>query len=108
MPGGGVLLDTPGIRELQLWDVEEGLEEAFEDVEEVAARCRFSDCSHEHEPGCAVREAIASGELPAERFESYLKLQRELEALEARQSALLRSERRRQWKVHNRAMRRRG
>jgi len=105
LPGGGIAIDTPGIRELQLWDAGEGLEEAFEDVEEVAARCRFSDCSHEHEPGCAVRAAIEAGELPAERFASYLKLQRELEALEARQNAQLRSERRRQWKIHNRAMR---
>ena len=105
LPGGGIVIDTPGIRELQLWDAGEGLEEAFEDVEEIAARCRFSDCGHEHEPGCAVRVAVESGELPAERLESYRKLQRELEALEARQNALLRSERRRKWKVQNRAMR---
>jgi ribosome biogenesis GTPase len=107
MPGGGVLLDTPGIRELQLWDVEEGLEEAFEDVEELAAQCRFGDCAHETEPGCAVREALASGVLSAERYASYRKLQRELEALAARQDARLASERRRRWGVQARAMRRR-
>ncbi len=105
LPDGGIVIDTPGIRELQLWDAEEGLEEAFEDVEELAAGCKFSDCSHDHEPGCAVRAAIESGTLPRERFGSYLKLQRELEALEARQNALLRSERRRQYKVRSRAMR---
>ncbi|HSP74508.1 MAG TPA: ribosome small subunit-dependent GTPase A [Gaiellaceae bacterium] len=105
LPGGGIVLDTPGIRELQLWDTEQGLEEAFEDVEELAAECRFGDCAHEQEPGCAVREALATGALPAERWESYRKLQRELEALEARQNALLRSERRRQWKIRNKAMR---
>ncbi len=108
LPGGGLVIDTPGIRELQLWDAEEGLGEAFEDVEEVAARCKFRDCSHDHEPGCAVRAAIAAGELPAERFESYLKLQRELEALEARQNALLRAERRRVWKLRERESRRQG
>jgi ribosome biogenesis GTPase / thiamine phosphate phosphatase len=106
VPGGGVLLDTPGIRELQLWDAEEGLEEAFEDVEELAAHCRFADCSHEHEPGCAVREAVANGTLPAERFESYRKLQRELEALAARQDARLASEQRRRWRIRAKEMRR--
>jgi ribosome biogenesis GTPase len=107
LPGGGIVLDTPGIRELQLWDVEQGLEDAFEDVEELAADCRFSDCAHEQEPGCAVREALATGALPSERWESYRKLQRELEALAARQDALARAERRRRWKVHSRAMRKR-
>jgi ribosome biogenesis GTPase len=107
LPGEGIVLDTPGIRELQLWDVEEGLDEAFEDVEELAARCRFADCSHEHEPGCAVRAAVASGALPAERFDSYRKLQQELEALAARQDARLAAERRRRWRVQARATRKR-
>jgi ribosome biogenesis GTPase len=107
VPGAGIVLDTPGIRELQLWDAEAGLDEAFEDVEELAAQCRFSDCAHESEPGCAVREALASGALPAERWESYVKLQRELEALAARQDARLSAEQRRRWRVHNKAMRKR-
>ena len=76
-------------------------------VEALAAACRFGDCAHESEPGCAVLEALASGALPAERFESYRKLQRELEALAARQDARLASERRRRWRVQARAMRRR-
>lgn len=105
VPGGGILLDTPGIRELQLWDAEEGLEEAFEDVEELAVHCRFADCSHDHEPGCAVREAVANGTLPAARFESYRKLQRELEALAARQDARLASERRRLWRIRAKELR---
>ena len=104
LPGGGVVLDTPGIRELQLWDAD--LEQTFGDVEEVARRCRFSDCSHGTEPGCAVREALADGSLAAERWQSYVKLQRELEALEARRNVLLRRERVREYKIRERANRR--
>jgi ribosome biogenesis GTPase / thiamine phosphate phosphatase len=104
LPGGGVILDTPGMRELQLWDAD--LEQTFGDVEEIARRCRFSDCGHGSEPGCAVREALADGSLPAERWESYVKLQRELEALEARRNVLLRRERVREYKIRERANRR--
>ncbi len=64
LPGGGLVIDTPGIRELQLWD-SGGIDEAFADVEELAAACRFNDCSHGTEPGCAVNAALASGELDA-------------------------------------------
>jgi ribosome biogenesis GTPase len=87
LAGEGIVLDTPGIRELQLWGVEEGLEEAFEDIEALAAQCRFSDCTHEHEPGCAVQAALASGALPVARWESYRKLQAELATLAARQES---------------------
>jgi ribosome biogenesis GTPase / thiamine phosphate phosphatase len=104
LPGGGVILDTPGIRELQLWDAD--LEQTFGDVEEVARRCRFSDCAHGSEPGCAVREALADGSLSAERWQSYVKLQRELQALEARRNHLLRQERVREFKIRERANRR--
>lgn len=75
LPGGGIVIDTPGMRELQIYAAD--LTRAFEDVEELAALCRFSDCSHGSEPGCAVRAAIADGTLSEERFESYIKLQRE-------------------------------
>ncbi|WP_050614122.1 ribosome small subunit-dependent GTPase A [Bacillus testis] len=76
LPGGGAVIDTPGMRELKL---ESGdLSHSFADIEEYARQCRFSDCSHLKEPGCAVKEAIADGSLPAERFSNYLKLQREL------------------------------
>jgi ribosome biogenesis GTPase len=92
LPGGALLVDTPGLREVQLWDADEGIQEAFADVDELAAGCRFNDCAHEREPGCAVRAAIAAGTLPAERFESYRLLQRELAHLAIKQDARLRSE----------------
>jgi ribosome biogenesis GTPase len=92
LPRGGLVLDTPGLRELQLWDVGDGLEQTFDDVGAIAGRCRFGDCRHRTEPGCAVREALASGELPRERFESWQKLQRELGRLERRLDARARSE----------------
>jgi ribosome biogenesis GTPase len=106
LPGGGLLLDTPGMRELQLWDAESGAGATFADVEELAAECRFNDCSHETEPGCAVRAAIAGGTLPADRFHSYRKLQRELRALEIRQSARLQSEVTKEYRRRARANRR--
>ena len=82
---GGMIIDTPGMRELQLLDVEDGVAQTFEDVEQIIARCRFTDCQHRTEPGCAVREALQSGQLDADRYASYRKLQREA-AYEARQS----------------------
>ena len=98
VPGGGLVIDTPGMREVQLWIADEGLEEAFEDVTELFGRCRFTDCAHESEPGCAVKEALASGTLPPERWESYLKLQRELEHLERRLDKRAASEQRKRWR----------
>jgi ribosome biogenesis GTPase len=98
LPGGGIVIDTPGIRELQLWDGG-GLDEAFADVEELAAECRFNDCSHNTEPGCAVKAALASGELSRERHASWLKLQRELHAIALRHDARLRREERRKWQL---------
>lgn len=77
LPSGALLIDTPGMRELQLWDVARGLDAAFEDVAEVAARCRFRDCQHGAEPGCAVREALAAGALDRERYANWSKLQGE-------------------------------
>lgn len=105
LPQGGVILDTPGMRELQLWDADLG--PAFADIEEAARRCRFADCGHEREPGCAVRAALADGSLSAERWQSYVKLQREQAALEARRNHLLRQERVREYKLRARADRRR-
>ena len=100
VPTGGVVLDTPGIRELQLWDAD--LEQTFGDIEEIARRCRFSDCHHDREPGCAIRDALADGSLSHERWQSYVKLQRELEAVEARRNHLLRQERVREYKIRAR------
>ena len=84
IPGGGLVVDNPGMRELHLWLADEGLEDAFEDIGELAAHCRFSDCRHEGEPGCAVAEAIAAGTLNPERLASYRELQRELAELDER------------------------
>jgi len=100
LEAGGVILDTPGIRELQLWDAD--LEQTFSDVEEIAANCRFSDCNHDQEPGCAIRAALADGSLSAERWQSYVKLERELMAIEARRNHLLRQERLREYKIRAR------
>lgn len=77
LPGGALLIDTPGMRVLGMWDVSEGLDQTFADVEAYLGRCRFADCSHRQEPGCAVREAVERGELSRERWENYLRLKRE-------------------------------
>ena len=82
LPRGGLVLDTPGMRELGLWDADEGVDQTFADVAALAAACRFRDCAHEGEPGCAVLAAVADGRLAAERLESYRKLLRELRHLE--------------------------
>lgn len=81
LPSGGILIDTPGMRELQLWDAEEGLDSTFSDIEDLAAQCRFSDCTHIQEKGCAVLAALDEGSLDESRYASYLKLQRELDYL---------------------------
>ena len=72
-----MIIDTPGMRELGMWDVSEGLSDAFSDVESFLGRCRFSDCKHEREPGCAIRAAIETGELDISRWDSYRKLKEE-------------------------------
>jgi ribosome biogenesis GTPase len=105
LPSGGLVLDTPGMRELQLWDADEGIANAFADIDEVAGQCRFHDCAHDGEPGCAVRAALASGDLDRERFESWRKLERELEHLRVRQDARLRSEARKERRRFERSMR---
>lgn len=81
VPGGGYVVDMPGVRGLGLWDADEGIGAAFADVETLAAQCRFRDCKHENEPGCVVRAAVESGELSAERFASYRALRQETAAL---------------------------
>ena len=88
LPGGGLLIDTPGMREFQLWDNSESLDTGFQDVEEFASRCRFRDCEHGNEPGCAVNEALKTGELPRDRYGSYLKLKRELAFIERKTNAV--------------------
>jgi ribosome biogenesis GTPase len=105
LPGGGLFLDTPGMRELRLWESEEGLAATFDDVAAAAARCRFSDCAHKSEPGCGVRAALADGSLDPERYLSWKKLQGELLHLALKQDARLRSEARKQWRRAERSRR---
>lgn len=85
LPGKGLLIDTPGMREIQLWADEDALKQSFRDLEELAGSCRFRNCAHQNEPGCAVRGAIEKGALDAKRYRSYLKLQREVRYLTAKQ-----------------------
>lgn len=98
LPWGGVLIDTPGLRGVGLWDAEGGVARAFAEIEALAAECRFHDCAHESEPGCAVLAALDAGELPPRRLDSYRKLLRENERIAARSDARLRAEMRRDWK----------
>ncbi|WP_334162015.1 ribosome small subunit-dependent GTPase A [Phenylobacterium sp.] len=97
LPSGGLILDTPGMRELGLWDAEAGLSATFADVEGLAAGCRFSDCRHEAEPGCAVQAAVATGALDPERLRSWRKLQRELAYERRREDPLAREAERKLW-----------
>lgn len=84
LPGGGLILDTPGMRELAIWEADTGMEVVFADIEELAKRCRFRNCRHQSEPGCAVKEALENGNLAKEKWESWLKLKKEQEYLEKR------------------------
>ncbi|MFD6359617.1 ribosome small subunit-dependent GTPase A [Streptomyces roseolus] len=98
LPGGGVLIDTPGLRGVGLWDAEAGVGQTFAEIEELAAECRFHDCSHESEPGCAVAAALDEGTLSVRRLESYRKLLRENQRLVAKTDARMRHEIRKDWK----------
>jgi ribosome biogenesis GTPase len=97
LPGGGLVLDTPGMRELALWADDGALDTTFVDVDDLARECRFTDCSHASEPGCAVRQAVEDGILDDERLASWRKLQRELAHLARKQDVLLRNEERKKW-----------
>jgi ribosome biogenesis GTPase / thiamine phosphate phosphatase len=99
LPGGALLIDTPGLRALALWDADEAIGDAFGEIEELAAACRFSDCGHRSEPGCAIREAITAGQLDAERYASFEKLRREQRHLEARVDRRVRTEERKRIKA---------
>ena len=98
LPQGGMIIDTPGLREAQLWEGDEALVNVFEDIEELALTCRFTDCAHAAEPGCAIKAALEAGTLDEERFRSYRKLQRELRAVAAKTDARIRIEERKKWK----------
>jgi ribosome biogenesis GTPase len=103
MPGGGVLIDTPGLRELALTGSEDGISSAFPEIGEAARSCRFSDCTHTDEPDCAVRSAVGSGEVPEERLHSYHKLMREAQVAAARTDVRLRAEEERKRKTISKA-----
>ena len=98
LPEGGLILDTPGMREFSLWE-SDGLEQTFADLDEIVARCRFGNCGHNGEPGCAIAVALADGSLDPDRYESWQKLQRETAHHERRVDALARNEERRKWKA---------
>lgn len=98
LPGGGAVIDTPGLRGIGLIDAEAGVAATFADIEALVARCRFNDCAHAGEPGCAVAAALEDGTLVRRRYESWRKLQREMDWMAARKDARLRAERVKQWK----------
>ena len=97
LPGGAILIDTPGLRELQVWEGD--LDSTFADVAELAAQCKFNDCAHATEPECAVREALEEGTLDPDRWQNYVKLQRELRAIEARSSRRIQRELKSRWRA---------
>jgi ribosome biogenesis GTPase len=105
LPDGGLIIDTPGMRELQLWDASAGMRGTFEDVEALAGQCRFSDCRHRGEPGCAVSAAVTAGELPATRLDSYRTLQDELAYLSRQQDERAQIEEKRRGKIGAKALR---
>ncbi|HEY5630136.1 MAG TPA: ribosome small subunit-dependent GTPase A [Candidatus Limnocylindrales bacterium] len=99
LPGGGLLIDTPGIRSLGVAGADDGMASAFADVADLAADCRFADCRHESEPGCAVRSALADGRLSQERFASHRKLEREAAHVARQGDRLLAEAERRKWRL---------
>jgi ribosome biogenesis GTPase / thiamine phosphate phosphatase len=105
LPGGGLLLDTPGLRGVQLWAADEGLDIAFADIVALAERCRFRDCRHAGEPGCAIAAAVADGTVSARRVASHAALRHEVGWLRDRYDARQRAEQRRQWKQLSKAVR---
>jgi ribosome biogenesis GTPase / thiamine phosphate phosphatase len=105
LPGGALLIDTPGLRELQLWGTTEGVEQAFSDIEELAAQCRYGNCGHTTEPGCAVQAAIAEGRLDENRLESQRKLEREQEFLHRKVDPQARQQEKERVKVVHRGAR---
>lgn len=108
LPQGGLVLDTPGMRELHLWEGEESLHLAFDDIEALAQSCHFSDCRHKDEPRCAIREALAEGTIDAARYQSYEKLQKELEHVARKQDVSAQITEKKKWKKLTRMASERG
>jgi ribosome biogenesis GTPase len=107
LPDGSLLIDTPGMREIQLWDADQAVGDTFDDIEALAAGCRFADCRHGEEPRCAVKAAVEAGQLPAERLESYRALHAELDHLARQQDERLQLERKRQSRIMGKALKQR-
>ena len=105
LPGGALLMDTPGLRELQLWDAEEGILHAFADIDALAAQCRFTNCNHKAEPGCAVQGALVAGTVALERLENWRRLRREMEFLQRKIDPAARQEERQRIKQVMRGVR---
>jgi ribosome biogenesis GTPase len=105
LPTGGLLIDTPGMRELQLWEADEGISASFHDIEELAERCRFPDCKHQKEPGCAVKTGLADGTLVRSRYDNYVKLQKELAYLARKENRTLQAAEKAKWKKIHKAQR---
>jgi len=105
LPNGAMIIDTPGLRELQLWGSEELLTDSFSDIETLSESCRFSDCQHDREPDCSVKKAVETGTLDPNRYASYMKLKRELAYLDQRQDEFARRESRRQSKILSKMIR---
>jgi ribosome biogenesis GTPase len=100
LPGGGILLDTPGMRELQLWDASDGLSSSFQDIEDLARSCYFQDCQHHNEPDCAIKQALAA----TERYNNYFKLQKELAYLARKEDKALQAAEKSKWKKIHQAV----
>jgi ribosome biogenesis GTPase / thiamine phosphate phosphatase len=98
LPEGGLLIDTPGMRELQLWDADEGISDSFQDIESLAEECQFRDCQHRNEPNCAVQGALRDGTLDRGRYSNYVKLQKELAYLARKDDKQLQLAEKAKWK----------
>jgi ribosome biogenesis GTPase / thiamine phosphate phosphatase len=105
LPGGGLMIDTPGMRELQLWDASDSVRDTFEDIEALAGECHFTDCRHRDEPRCAVKAAVDEGRIPPDRLGSYLQLQDELAYLARQQDERAQIEEKRKGKIGAKALR---
>jgi ribosome biogenesis GTPase len=106
LPNGGMVIDTPGMRELHLWEADEGVQITFDEVETLAKGCRFRDCLHHDEPGCAVRAAVEAGELASDRLASMHKLQKELAWFDRQHDQLAANENKRRWKAMHKSAKR--
>jgi len=104
LPLGGCMIDTPGMRELQLWESKDGINDTFKDIEDLANQCYFNDCHHQNEPKCAVKKALEGGALDRGRYQSYVKLQRELAYLERKEDQKAQLAEKEKWKQINKTI----